>query len=109
MPRFGRGVLRKAGKLDEDANDLNAASWRIAVRPNAEKDEYRRALRWAEAPSGISRRTRFVNTLGVLQYRNGLYRDAIATLMRSHAAYRKSEDGPQPSELAFLDGPPRPG
>ena len=43
-----------------------------------------------------------MNTLGVLQYRNGLYRDAIATLMRSHEAHRTSKTGPQPSDLAFL-------
>ena len=42
-------ALLKAAQLDENANELNAASWPIAARPNAEKDEYRRALRWAEA------------------------------------------------------------
>jgi len=96
-------ALLKAAQLVEDANDLNAASWPIAARPNAEKDEYRRALRWAEAAVRNQPRAAYcANTLGVLQYRNGLYRDAIATLMRSHEGYRKSEDGPQPSDLAFL-------
>jgi hypothetical protein len=96
-------ALRKAAQLDEDANDLSAASWPIAARPNADKDEYRRALRWAEAAvRNEPENSAFVNTLGVLQYRNGLYRDAIAILVRSHQAHRNSKTGPMPSDLAFL-------
>ncbi len=96
-------AILKAAQLDEDANDLNSASWPIAARPNAEKDEYRRALRWAEAAvRNEPGDWKIVNTLGVLQYRNGLYRDAIATLMRSHQAHRNSKTGPTPSDLAFL-------
>jgi len=44
----------------------------------------------------------FVNTLGVLQYRNGLYEEAIATLTRSNEANRRSKTGPRPSALSFL-------
>ena len=96
-------MLSKAAELEEDAHELNLASWSTAADPNEEKEEYRRALRWAEAavrhePGNFA----FVNTLGVLQYRNGRYRDAIATLTRSDEAHRNSETGPQPLYLAFL-------
>jgi tetratricopeptide (TPR) repeat protein len=96
-------ALLKAARLVENASDLNAASSAIAARPNAEKDEYHRALRWAEAAvSNEPENSAFVSILGVLQYRNGLYRDAVATLMRSHQARRNSKTGPMPSDLAFL-------
>jgi Protein kinase domain len=96
-------ALSKAAQLVEDSSDLNRASWSIAARSNAEKDEYRRALRWAEAAvRNRPENSTFVSTLGVLQYRNGLYTEAIATLMRSHEANRNSETGPEPSDPAFL-------
>ena len=61
---------------------------RFAAPPSAKKEEYRRALRWAEAAvKNKPKNPNFVNTLGVVQYRNGLYRDAITTLMRSHEAF----------------------
>jgi tetratricopeptide (TPR) repeat protein len=92
-----------AAQLVEDADDLNDQSWRVAARPDAEKGDYRRALRWAEAAvKHEPENPNFVTTLGVLQYRNGLYRDAIATLVRSREANRRNENGPQPSDLAFL-------
>jgi hypothetical protein len=96
-------ALLKAAQLNENPQELNQESWRIAVRAEAENDEYRRALRWAEAavrhkPDNSS----FANTLGVLQYRNGLYREAIATLTRSHETHKNSKEGPLPSDLAFL-------
>jgi tetratricopeptide (TPR) repeat protein len=89
--------------LVENGDELNTASWRVAVRPDAEKEDYRRALRWAEAAvRNQPENGMFVNSLGVLQYRNGRYRDAIATLLRSHEAHRNSKTGPQPADLAFL-------
>jgi eukaryotic-like serine/threonine-protein kinase len=102
-PEVRAKALLRAGQLDEDAGDLNQASWRIAARANAEKDESRRALRWAEAavrhePDNSS----FATTVGVLQYRNGRYRDAIATLTRSHETHKNNKEGPLPSNLAFL-------
>ncbi len=96
-------ALLKAAQLVEDPDELNNESWRIAARPNAEKEEYRRALRWAEAAVSHEREnSSFVNTLGVIQYRNGLFRDAIATLTRAHEAHRNRAAGPQPPDLAFL-------
>jgi serine/threonine protein kinase/tetratricopeptide (TPR) repeat protein len=96
-------ALIEAANLVEDANDLNNQSWQVAARPDAEKGDYRRALRWAEAAvKHEPENPNFVTTLGVLQYRNGLYRDAIATLVRSREANRRNENGPQPSDLAFL-------
>ena len=96
-------ALLKAARLVENASDLNAASWAIAARPNAGKEEYRRALRWAEAAVRHEpENSAYVNALGVLQYRNGLYKNAIATLMRSHNAHRNSKTGQQPSDLAFF-------
>jgi tetratricopeptide (TPR) repeat protein len=102
-PEVQAAALFRASQLAEDADRLNAASWQIAARPDADKEKYRRALRWAEtAVRHVPETSEFVNTLGVLQYRNGLYKEAIATLLRSHEAHRKSKIGPRPSDLAFL-------
>ena len=77
---------------DEDANNLNDLGWRTAVRPNAETEEYRRALRWAEAAfRNAPEHAAFVNTLGVLQYRNGLYKESITNLMRRTRRIRKAK------------------
>jgi tetratricopeptide (TPR) repeat protein len=96
-------ALLQAAQFVEDADKLNTESWRIAARRSAEKEWYRQALRWAEAAvSHEPKNLAFVNTLGVLQYRNGLYREAIANLMRSHEANRISETGPEPLDLSFL-------
>jgi hypothetical protein len=77
----------------------NYASWKVAREPGREASAYLLALRRAEtvcryAPeNGL-----YLNTLGVAQYRAGLYRDAVATLTRSNSL----NDGRQPADLAFL-------
>ncbi len=108
-PRFAQQLLERAdavGDKSEGArwlDELKEASWAVAVRPNAEEEDYRRALRWAEAAvRHVPEAWDIVHTLGMLKYRNGLYKEAIATLMRSHEANRKSKTGPRPSGLAFL-------
>jgi tetratricopeptide (TPR) repeat protein len=102
-PEIRAKALLEASELVEGAHALNNSSCRIAIRLNAEKDEYRRALRWAEAAVRLQPvDSDFANTLGILQYRDGLYRDSIATLTRSHKARQTSDPGPQPSDLAFL-------
>jgi eukaryotic-like serine/threonine-protein kinase len=99
-------ALLKAAELEEDVQELNGASWPVAARPNAEQEEYRHALRWAEAAvRNQPENSAIVNTLGVLQYRNGLYREAVATLTRSHEAHRNKKTGPQPSDRMFFGAP----
>jgi tetratricopeptide (TPR) repeat protein len=96
-------ALAQSAQSGENADDLNFRSWLVATRLNAEKEEYRRALRWAEAAvRHVPKNWDFVTTQGLLQYRNGLCKESIATLMRSHEAHRISETGPHPSDLAFL-------
>jgi len=90
------GALGETGKaqLDErkalavapeDPFHLNERAWRMVAGPLAERD----------APAALSLALRavhlapsdslYVNTLGVAQYRNGLYQEALVTLERSLA------------------------
>jgi hypothetical protein len=95
-------ALTKAAQLVEDANDLNREAWHVALRANASQADYGRALRWAqEAVALRSEDLNFANTLGLLQYRSGFYKEAITTL--THAEQGNSRNGaPRASTVAFL-------
>jgi WD40 repeat protein/serine/threonine protein kinase len=86
-----------------DALRLNKASWSVARLPDAEAAAYRLALRQVEAAcqqspeSGV-----FLNTLGVVQYRVGQYREAVATLTRADELNSVAYRGSIPADLAFL-------
>jgi WD40 repeat protein/tRNA A-37 threonylcarbamoyl transferase component Bud32 len=87
----------------EDPNKLNDVSWGIVSHPGSTAEDYRRALRWADAASRLKPNDfGILNTLGVAQYRTGHFADAIGTLNRSHEHNRKSERGAQPGDVAFL-------
>jgi hypothetical protein len=78
---------------------LNDASWVVVREPGRDPAAYRRALHLAEAACGDSLDNgRLLNTLGVAQYRLGVYREALATLTRSNAL----NGGRWPDDLAFL-------
>jgi hypothetical protein len=81
------------------AGALNDASWPVVMDPGSAPAAYRLALRRAEAASGdLPDNSRVMNTLGVAQYRVGLYREALATLSRSNTL----NGGREPADLAFL-------
>ena len=68
--------LRALALLDqyaEDPNLLNERSWALVSRPGAKADDYRTALRWAEAACRlVPKAAAYLNPLGVAQYRVGL-------------------------------------
>jgi hypothetical protein len=78
---------------------LNDASWLVVREPGQDPAAYRLALRRAEVACDDSvDNGRILNTLGVAQYRLGLYHEALATLTRSNTL----NGGRTPDDLAFL-------
>jgi eukaryotic-like serine/threonine-protein kinase len=75
---------RKAARLQEEQpTSLNNRAWRLVVGPILDRDP-ELALRLATHAVAIAPDNAiFRNTLGVAQYRNGLYGEAIASLERS--------------------------
>jgi eukaryotic-like serine/threonine-protein kinase len=91
------------GLWDEEAttraNVLNKESWGVVELPDRDQAFYREALGKAtEANRLRPNDADNVNTLGVAQYRTGLFREALSTLTRSNDLHK----GIQPSDLAFL-------
>jgi tetratricopeptide (TPR) repeat protein len=98
-PEVRAAALQLAKTWPESALDFNNASWGVVARPDASATDYQRALRQAERACRIEPENGlYLNTLGVAQYRNGLYREALATLSRSNERNQDKE----PSDLAFL-------
>jgi WD40 repeat protein len=92
-------ALELAEVVPESGGALNLASWEVVRRPGASGAAYRLALRRAEAACRLlPHRGSLMNTLGVAQYRVGLNREALATLMKSNELNR----GRSPADLAFL-------
>jgi WD40 repeat protein len=92
-------ALERAEVLPESVWALNEASWDVVRHAGASASAYRLALRRAEAASRLLPQWRgLMNTLGVAQYRVGLNREAVATLMKANERNRASD----PADLAFL-------
>jgi hypothetical protein len=82
----------------ENAQRINATAWEIVRNPNRSEDDYRRALRVAEAACRLSPgQGAYLNTLGVAQYRLGRFAEAAETLARARPLNQDD-----PSDLAFL-------
>jgi hypothetical protein len=91
------------GLWDEEAasrsNMLNEESWRMVEHPDRDQAWYREALGKAtEACRLQPNSANALNTLGVAQYRSGLFREALSTLSRSTDLHK----GLDPRDLAFL-------
>jgi hypothetical protein len=96
-------ALTLAERYPQDPNRLNSASWEVVKRPDSGADDYRRALRYAEAACRlVPQESTFINTLGVARYRAGEYREALADLNRSLKLNTPRFGGPIPADLAFL-------
>jgi hypothetical protein len=94
-----RAVALELARTRPIALRLNDASWTVAREPGHDQATYRLALRRAEAACGDRPDIEnYINTLGVAQYRVGLYREALATLTRSNTLF----EGREPGDLAFL-------
>jgi tetratricopeptide (TPR) repeat protein len=91
----------------EDPYQLRVAAWTVVRRPGAAAQEYRQALRWAEAACRLEPAQAdplpgpFFTTLGVAEYRAGQYQQALATLMRADQL-NASHGESIPADLAFL-------
>jgi tetratricopeptide (TPR) repeat protein len=71
--------------------------------PGLDAQNYRSALRRAEEACRLRPQDGlYLNTLGVAQYRSGMYQEARDTLNRSNATNSKRYPGGHPSDLAFL-------
>ena len=71
--------------------------------PDASSEAYQKALRMAEMAYRISDdNPNILNTLGVAQFRNGHYEDAITSLSRSALMHRANNGIIGPDDTAFL-------
>jgi tetratricopeptide (TPR) repeat protein/tRNA A-37 threonylcarbamoyl transferase component Bud32 len=98
-----RGYIVRGGtdpvQVGPDAVRLNDEAWRLATGP-ADKRDPARALRLIQqAVANEPNNAMFLNTLGVVQYRNELYKEAVATLEKSLASGEGKWDG---FDLFFL-------
>jgi eukaryotic-like serine/threonine-protein kinase len=98
-----RQALTLANQAMEDPDRLNADSWAVACRPDAELAAYRLALRQAESASQlIPQSGLFLITLGVAQYRVGRYGEAADTLTKAEESRQNLPTGPRFTDLTFL-------
>jgi hypothetical protein len=86
-----------------DPNRLNNIAWDLVRRAGQSPTDYQRGLLLiAEAlrirPDDMSLR----NTLGVAQYRNGQWKEAVDTFEKSLAMGERLPIGPYPHDMAFL-------
>jgi WD40 repeat protein/Flp pilus assembly protein TadD len=87
---------------DVNVSQLNAASWEIVRRSDANRNQYDQALQQAETACRIDKDNgSLLNTLGVAQYRMGQFVEALNTLKTSEKL-NTQVDGPHPADLAFL-------
>jgi serine/threonine protein kinase/WD40 repeat protein len=78
---------------------LNDEAWRLVTGPAGERDPARALQLIQEALKLQPNEPFFLNTLGVVQYRNGQYKEAAATLEKSLAAGKGQSDA---FDLFFL-------
>ena len=64
---------------------LNNQAWRLVTGPEKSRDPAKALKLIQEAIKQQPDNATFLNTLGVVQYRNGLYKEAVATLEKSLA------------------------
>jgi WD40 repeat protein/serine/threonine protein kinase len=87
----------------EDAKGLNEAAWKVVSAPAAGRNAYTLALRRAEAAArAAADEFTVLGTLGVAQYRAGLYAEARDTLTRRAEHYPGEASATEAKYLAFL-------
>ena len=98
------GAAVMAAKAQGDSPDqLNERSWYLVRYAGEDAEAYATGLRGAQAAvAGKPDDAMLLNTLGVAQYRNGLYEDALATLRRSDSAQQKAIPGGLPHDVAVI-------
>jgi uncharacterized protein HemY len=79
--------------------ELNNKAWQLANGPAGQRDPAKALKLIQEAVKLQPNDPTFLNTLGVVQYRNGQYKEAAATLEKSLAAGNGASDA---FDLFFL-------
>jgi WD40 repeat protein/tRNA A-37 threonylcarbamoyl transferase component Bud32 len=93
----------RAQRYRQDPHLLNEMSWRVVSRPGAPKTAYQRALLQAQEACRLAPGTgALLNTLGVAQYRAGLFQPALESLTESDKIQAVGLKGSHPADLAFL-------
>jgi WD40 repeat protein/tRNA A-37 threonylcarbamoyl transferase component Bud32 len=107
-PHLSEPLRREALALvknwpEPSPESLNYASWAVVRIGNGAAASYRLAVRQAEAACRlIPDYGKYLNTLGVAQYRVGRYREALATLQKAEPINRKQDTARLPADLAFV-------
>jgi tetratricopeptide (TPR) repeat protein len=83
----------------QSATTLNNQAWRLVAGPEGDRDPTRALELIQAAIKHQPENATFLNTLGVVQYRNGQYKEALASLEKSLAARQGHQDG---FDLFFL-------
>jgi TolA-binding protein len=95
-------ALEVAQSHQDDPRSLNEAAWNVVKSRLESKAVYARALSQAKAVVRLLPNSGpALNTLGIAQYRDGRYADALTTLTQS-AQRNATKQGPRPEDLAFL-------
>lgn len=77
-------AIRLASLHIDEPQALNAKSWLIVRDAGGDRESYAAGARWAEVACRLAPdEGRYLNTLGVAQYRMGEYEKALVTLARS--------------------------
>ncbi len=95
-------ALELARQYSESPSRLNDLSWSVVSKPLQNAEQYALGLRAAERAVELSTNGLFQNTLGVAQYRNGKYSEALVTLTQSAELNRTAFGGFLPADIAFL-------
>lgn len=96
-------ALQIAQQYPEFPEHLEHAAWEVARRTDAQPQEYRKALQWAEAAHRLAPTNGgLLNTYGVALYRNGEFGKAAAALLQSAEVNTFAPGLTEPSDLAFL-------
>jgi WD40 repeat protein/serine/threonine protein kinase/Flp pilus assembly protein TadD len=96
---LARADREQAIKLGKNPTALNNQAWRLVTGPAEQRDPVK-ALQLAQAAVELQPdNATFLNTLGVAQYRNKQYKEALATLEKSLAAGKGEFDA---FDLFFL-------
>jgi hypothetical protein len=80
------GALAGLAQKRAAGEKLNREAWPLVVRPAGKQDSARALKLMQEALQLVPDEPMWLNTLGVAQYRNGQYQEALATLEKSLVA-----------------------
>ncbi len=97
--RVDEGDMGGAARKRQAARRLNDEAWLLVTGTPAKRDPARALELVQQALRDDPGNPTYLNTLGVVQYRNGLYKDAAASLEKSLAGHKGAFDA---YDLFFL-------